>query len=176
MEVRPASIVCIVVVLALSVLCSWLLLDQAWLYCAHTDIDINSGDTRYQVRIFSLLVTTEIRESALSREIRRLGIAVSPTRAWKRTSEARIVNASDSYYLYGSVIVQCLYLLNVLDHVNASDEERRVILCKLMTSLQTGDAQRAREQAFLLTREVGDKHGLDVFAPGGTAGTGSRPE
>jgi hypothetical protein len=151
--------------LGLVLLLSWPLLGQPWIFCRGTDIDINSGDTRHAVYVFSLCAKNEIQESDLSREVRRLGIDVPATRVWKRAFESYLVEGSHIDYSYGSVVATCGQLFSILDETKTPDKERRVVLETLMTSLRTGDPRNAQEQLYLLIDEIGEKHGLDVFIP-----------
>lgn len=165
MKPRAAWITCAVAVLAVVLLCLWPLLGRSWFFVKYADIDLNSGDLRHQVRVCSLVVSTRIEESPLSREVRRLGIPVPANRAWRHAFEGRLVRGVCVDYWYGSVYVQIHTLLSLLDQTKTPDEERRVILTELMTSLQTGDPHVAREQTFILMGDIADKHGLDYFIP-----------
>jgi len=149
--------------LGLVLLLSWPLLGQPWIFCRGTDIDINSGDTRHGVYVLSLCMKNEIQESDLSREVRRLGIAIPATRVWKRAFESHLVNQSHTDYSYGHVVATCDQLLCILDLTKASDQERRVALESLMTGLRTGNPHQAQDQLFLLMDEIGERHGLEVF-------------
>jgi len=165
MKMSMTSAVCVGVIVAALLLCFWPLLDHPWLFEAYTDVDINSGDTRHQVRVFSLTVKTEVEESTLSREIRRLGIDVPPARAWKRDFESHLVNASHIDYAYGRTFAMCHQLLGILDQAKAPDEERRAILETLMKSLRKGDPRKTQDETFLLMAEVGERHDMQVFVP-----------
>jgi hypothetical protein len=164
-KAAPLSIALFAGVLLGLLLFFWPLLGHPWIFCRGTDIDINSGDTRHAVYVFSLCVKNEIQESDLSREVRRLRIGVPATRAWKRAFESYLVEGSHIDYSYGSVVVTCGQLLSILDETKASDEERRIALETLMTSLRTGNPRNAQEQLYLLIDEIGERHGLDVFVP-----------
>ena len=62
---------------------AWLFRTQPPMVVKHTDLDINSGDVRYQVSVCGLPVKNRVMESSLSREVRRLNIVVPPERVWK---------------------------------------------------------------------------------------------
>jgi hypothetical protein len=108
---------------------------------------------------------SEIQESDLSREVRRLAIDIPATHVWKRAFESYLVEGRYINCKYGSVCVGYHQLLSILDEVKAPDDERRVILEKFMTSLRTEDAGRAWWQGCLLIDEVAGKRGLRVFTP-----------
>jgi len=139
------------VVLALGV---WLSPGRPWVFNFNTDIDINSGDFRDRVCVFCAPVKDRVYDSELSREVRRLGVGIPATRVWKRMGQK-----------YIRVLISCEELLNTLNEVKAPDEERRVVLERLMTSLRTEDADRASWQGRLLRNEVAGKRGLHVFTP-----------
>ncbi len=165
MKVSQAWILSVAIMFGILVFSVWTLLEQPWLFLSTRDVDICNGDTRDQVRVCSLVVQTRIQESALSREVRRLGIGIPQTRTWKRAFEGRLVNTIQTDYYHGSALMWCDTLVHILDQAKAPDDERRIILEKLMATLQTGDAKRTQEEALLLIAEVADKHGLDVFHP-----------
>jgi hypothetical protein len=163
-KATPLSVILLAgALLGLVLLLSWPLLGQPWIFCRGTDIDINSGDTKYGVYVFSLCVKSEIQESDLSREVRRLGIDVPATHVWRRAFESYLVQGNHIDYRYGSVVASCAGLLGLLDETKTPDKERRVALETLMASLRTGDPRQARDQLFLLMDEIGERHGLEVF-------------
>jgi hypothetical protein len=144
-------------VLLLLCLCLLPLLGHPWVFIRYTDVDLNSGDLRTQVRVCTLAVKTEIKPSNLSREVRRLGINVPDTRVWKRAYERRLVSRIHVDYSYGRVVVACNVLVDLLASANAPDEERRTVLKSLMASLQTGDSRQACGQARSLMNEMGER-------------------
>lgn len=163
-KTTPLSIVLLAgALLGLVLLLSWPLLGQPWIFCRGTDIDINSGDVRRAVHVLRLRVKGEIQESDLSREVRRFGIAVPGTRVWKRAFERPLVEGVHIDYSYGRVVATCRQLFCVFELTQASDQERRVALEKLMTSLRTGNPDQAQDQLLLLMEEIGERHGLEVF-------------
>jgi hypothetical protein len=139
------------------------LLGEPWVFRRCTDIDLNSGGTRDVAYVFSLCVKNRIQESDLSREVRRLGIDVPGTRVWKRAFESYLVEGVYIDYSYGGVVATCGQLLRILDLTEASDQERRVALEMLLTSLRTGDPRQTQDQLHLLMDEIGGRHGLEVF-------------
>ncbi len=145
------------VVLLLLCLCLLPLLGQPWVFIKSTDVDLNSGDLRTQVRVCTLAVKTEIKPSNLSREVRRLGIDVPATHLWKHAFGSCLVNRSYVDSSYGRVVSECTMLVDLLASANAPDEERRTVLKSLMASLQTGDSRQAYSQARSLMREFGER-------------------
>ncbi len=143
--------------LLLLCLCLLPLLGHPWVFIKYTDVDLNSGDLRTQVRVCTLAVKTEIKPSNLSREVRRLGIDVPATHLWKHAFESRLVNRSYVDYSYGRVVSACGTLVDLLASANAPDEERRTVLKSLMASLQTGDSRQAYGQARSLMNEMGER-------------------
>ncbi len=143
----------------------WWLLGERWVFSSNGEMDINSGDLRERVCVFGVPVKNEVYESALSHEIRRLGVAIPATRVWKRTGQSCLVQRSSINFRYRHVLMGCDDLLDILDEVKAPDEERRAVLERLMTSVRTEDGDRARWQASLLKNDVAGKRGLHVFSP-----------
>jgi hypothetical protein len=112
-----------------------------------------------------LRVAEETEESSLSREIRRLGIQTPSALLWKRTSESRLVRGVFVNYRYGGVLAEATALVMRLDLMKMADGDRRVVLGKFMEALQSGDPDRARQQAWLLTDEIEEQQGREVFTP-----------
>lgn len=162
---KLVSIAVIIGVLAGLLLFFWPLLGHPWVFSRCTDVDINSGETRDAVYVLCLRVKNEIQESDLSREVHRLGIDIPAIRVWKCAFESYLVEGRYIDYSYGGVVATCSQLLSVLNQAKAPDEERRVALEMLMTSLRTGDPRQAEKQTYLLIDEIEDKHGLDVLDP-----------
>jgi hypothetical protein len=126
-------------------------------------VDITSGDDRYRVYFCCIPVKSEIGESPLSREVRRLGIAVPAERQWRHMWSHYGGVYTDSFY--GFAMARCDALVTLLESANAADEERRDVLVRLMTVLRTQERGRVMQEVRLLIMEVGDKHNLHVFAP-----------
>jgi hypothetical protein len=131
----------------LAVVLLWLhpLLGHPWIFSAHEDIDINSGDIRHQVYVCSFRVKDGIEESAFSREVRRLGIAIPTPPVWKRVQTRFLVSSICVDYTYGPAIGACNSLLAVLTESNASDQDRRIILQKFLATLQNATARTIME-------------------------------
>jgi len=165
MKASAVSIVIAAAIMAVVLLCLWPLLGQSWFYVKYTDIDLNSGDLRHQGRVCSLVVSTRIEESPLSREVRRLGIAVPANRVWTHAFEGRLVRGVCADYYYGRIFSYGRQLLMLLDLANAADEERRAVVERFITSLRTGNPLDTLDQTYLLMMEVDDKHGLNTFTP-----------
>ncbi|MBM4024079.1 MAG: hypothetical protein FJ280_01550 [Planctomycetes bacterium] len=153
------------VVLAMVVFCAWVLLGEPWVFSNNTDLDLHSGALRDQMFVFGVPVKSRVYESELSREIRRLGIAVPATRTWKRIGQANLVQRHSISSGYSRVLVRCDALLNTLGEVRAPDDERRVILQRLVTILQTQDPRSAGSQVRLRRDEVASQRGLRVLRP-----------
>ncbi len=102
------------------------------------EIDICSGDTRGIRLAADGLYRYEIYESDLSREVRRLGIPIPKQRAWERVGEAGSRMPGITVCFADPVLFPPIRsLLTSLDQVNATDEERRDVLGRLMTNMQT---------------------------------------
>jgi hypothetical protein len=154
-----------VVALLLLAVCLWPLLGQSWVFLRSTDLDINSGRLRHQVHVLSVRVCERTEESALSREIRRLGIQTPSMPIWKCAGESRLVRSVFVNYRYGGVLAEATTLVMELDLMEMADEDRRVVLGKFMEALQSGDPERAQQQAWLLKDEIGEQQGREVFTP-----------
>lgn len=124
-----------------------------------TEMDLNSGDVRGLISISDEPPRYGIYETNLSREVRRLGIRIPEKRQWLRI---------DGSGYYGGVYIDNPYsdlppdtreVLRLLDEVNASDEERRDVLERLMTSLRT-EGFVAIDKVRMLMWEIRDRYGL----------------
>jgi len=136
---------------------------QSWVAVRYTDIDINSGDEREQLRICFVPVTHSIRQSRLSQEARRLGIPLHPRRVWKRAYEEPLVFAGVYVdYGYGFVISTYGLVLNLLDVARAPDTDRRATMERLMTALRTETADDALTLAHDVLVEVDRKYDLNA--------------
>jgi hypothetical protein len=116
-------------------LCVCSLFGSRWIFSEHMEIDINSGDTRCQVRLCSLKVVDRIDESLLSREAHRLGIDMPATREWK--SGGTRFFGGEGYSPYGLILGAGDHLVERLNETNTPDQERRVILEKFMRVMRT---------------------------------------
>lgn len=134
-------------------LCLCLLSGARWVFLRATDMDINSGVLRHQVRVLSLPVAEE-EDSPLSREVRRLGIVTAEAPLWKRTSENRLWRGIHVCYIYGGVLARATELVMSLELAAAPDDERREVLQRFMVALQSADPQHAEQQARLITDEI----------------------
>lgn len=143
----------------------WPLLGQSWVFLRSTDLDINSGMLRRQVHVLSVRVKERKEESALSREVRRLGIQTPSMPIWKRADESRLLRGVFVEYSYGGVLAEATALVMRLDLMEMADRDRRVVLGKFMAALQSGDPDRARQQAWLLTDEIEKQQGREAFTP-----------
>ncbi len=132
----------------------WPLLGQSWVFLRSTDLDINSGMLRHQVHVLSVRVRERKEESALSREVRRLGIVTAEMPLWKRTSESRLWRGIHVCYIYGGVLARATELVMSLELAEAPDDERREVLQRFMVALQSADPQHAEQQARLITDEI----------------------
>ncbi|MDI6450096.1 hypothetical protein [Anaerobaca lacustris] len=148
---RPLLLIAGLVVVGL---CLCLLLGARWVFLRATDMDINSGVLRHQVRVLTLPVAEEQEDSPLSREVRRLGIVTAETPLWKRTSESRLWRGIHVCYIYGGVLARATELVMSLELSKTPDDERREVLQRFMLALQSADPQHAEQQARLITDEI----------------------
>jgi hypothetical protein len=118
-------------------------------------VDITSGDYRYRVYFCGIPVKSRIGESSLSREARRLGIAVPAKRQWRHMWSHYGGVYRDSFY--GFAMGQCDELVSLLESTNAPDEERRTVLKSFMASLRTGDSRQAYGKVSSLMHEMGER-------------------
>jgi hypothetical protein len=133
------------------------LLGARWVFLRATDMDINSGVLRHQVRVLTLPMAEEKEDSRLSREVRWLGIVTAETPLWKRTSESRLWRGIHVCYIYGGVLARATELVMSLELAAAPDDERREVLQKFMTALQSANAQHAEQQAHRYMLYVQDR-------------------
>jgi hypothetical protein len=125
-----------------------------------TEIDINSGDLRGARSILDGPPWYEVYESELSKEVRRLGIPIPEEPQWMVISGPPSGGMRVTY-IYSRLLPAARMLLQFFDEANASDEERRAVLQRLMTSLRTEQPPDAIEKAHMLVLEVVDRHGLE---------------
>ncbi len=130
-------------------------------------MDINSGDSRYQEYRGDRLVKSEIRESALSNEARRLGISLPAERKWEPMHRNRPGNWAHgpTYedYACGFLMGVCNDLVRILAEAKTPDDERRVVLEKFLTMLRTGDPNRVWDEGWFLVLDIGDKYGVHIY-------------
>lgn len=124
------------------------------------DIDINSGDFRGIRPTLDPARQYVIFESELSTEARRLGIPIPQERRWKGAGRMS-TGGVDVYFVYESLPAAMYALIRTLNEVQATDDERRDVLWKFMTSLRTDPPSDALSQAWTLRDEVSKRHGLD---------------
>ena len=142
-----------------------MLYSQPWMFIRQTDLDINSGDLRYEVRVCYVPIRREISESVLSREVRRLGIAIPTKRAWQpaflQRREPRFVS-----YWYGTIVKGVFQeLVEVFDQAHIPDKERTVILGNFMNSLRGDEPHVALNYGYVLIARIAAEHGVDAFVP-----------
>jgi len=151
---RVAKAVVVIAGLAVVGLCLCPLLGARWVFLRATDMDINSGVLRHEVRVLSLRVAEEKEDSRLSREVRRLGIVPPETPLWKRTSEGRLWRGIHVCHIYGGVLARATELVMSLELAETPDDERRQVLQRFMTALQSADPQHVEQQARLIADEI----------------------
>ncbi len=125
--------------LAVVGLCLCLLSGARWVFLRAMDMDINSGVLRHQVRALTLPVAEKKEYSRLSREVRRLGIVPLEKPLWKRMSERRLWQDIHVCHIYGGVLARATELVMSLELAETPDDERREVLQRFMTALQSAD-------------------------------------
>jgi hypothetical protein len=155
-----STITLLLVLMAVGSLALW---RTAWGLMEESAVDITTGDYRNRVYVCGVPVKSEIWESLLSREVRRLGMGVPAEREWKHMGRHFGGVYRDSSY--GFMMGPCENLVVILDETSTPDEERKAILEKLMKMLRTEEPDHVRDEAFLLTIEIADKHNLHVLNP-----------
>ncbi len=134
------------------------------------EVDIYSGDVRGERYRADGSSVYGIYESELSKEVRRLGMAIPEERKWFRIAPASS-GRSGFYvtYVYANLLPTARRLLERLDDVDATDAERRDVLERFMTSLRTERPPSAIHMGRMLIVEVGDRHGYkSPYLPGYT--------
>jgi len=116
-------------------------LDVPRVFSINSDFDLNNGDVRVQNYACFLKIKDEIQTTPFSQEVRRLGIDVPQERKWVRTSTKLLRLLSDTHicYVYGGIPAGCDFLIKMFDDRNVSEENRRIILQRIITILQSGD-------------------------------------
>jgi len=111
------------------------------IFSINKDFDLNSGDERVYVYVCFLKIKDKIHVTPFSQEVRRLGIAVPKERKWVSTSTKlqRLITKRYICSIYGCIPADCNFLIWLFDKGNLSDENRRIILQKFLTILQSGD-------------------------------------
>ena len=120
-----------VVLLLLTALLSWT--HSWWLYHVRIAIDVNSGDIARQTYLCGRQISEDIQESAFSREVRRLGIAVPKGRHW-RSIEDR----------YTSLVTDCRMTISAMDRLKMPDAERSTRLVEMLAIMQAEDIDMRR--------------------------------
>lgn len=126
-----------VVLLLLMALLSWA--RPWWLYCVRTVIDVNSGDIARQTYLCGRQINEDIQESAFSREVRRLGIAVPKGRHWRTVTAKTALRSETAGGPYGNLINECNLIMWFLDRFKVPDAERSAVVSETLTVLQAGD-------------------------------------
>jgi hypothetical protein len=129
-----------------------------------TQMDINSGDVRDRIYIFGVSVTRKVDETPLSREVRRLGIAIPEAPEWQFMNGHSSGGVFSDGWL-GSAWAACCGLVSLLDRTRTPDEDRRVVLQKVLKILKTGSPFDARTEIMLLIDDVAEKNAVEVFEP-----------
>jgi hypothetical protein len=117
-------------------------MDYPRVFSINTDIDVNSGDTRLRMYICFLQIKHEIQTTPFSQEVRRLAIDVRQERKWMPT-HTTLLSYRRIDYVYGGTPGQCKFLIKIFNDGNVPDEERRVIIERILTILQSGDRRAA---------------------------------
>lgn len=107
-------------------------------YSINMDFDLNSGDVRLYKYICFLKTKDKIKTTLFSQEVRRLGINVPQERKWMPTNTKFII-FKHVRYVYEGTPGECNHLIKLLDKGNVSDDDRLIILKKLIKILHTGD-------------------------------------
>lgn len=158
MRIRLRHIVLTIIILSILLLCMYPLLGHPRVFSVHRDIDINSGDVRVEIYACFFRIKNEIQVTPFSQEIRRLGIRVPEKRLWKR-AQTKLLTWKYIGYQYGGTIVKCNFLIKVLDATNVPDQDRLVILKRVLMSLQKGKGMIAKaeinDQLQALSKKLG---------------------
>lgn len=129
-----------IVLLLMLIVCICFLLDYPHVFSINRDIDINSGDVRVRMYICFLRIKDEVQKTSFSQEVLRLAIDVPQERKWMPT-HTKLLSSRHIEYVYGGIPVECDILIKTFDDGNVPDEDRRVILQRILTILQSGDRQ-----------------------------------
>jgi hypothetical protein len=108
--------------------------------CVYKDVDMNSADIRKRVSLFGGQVSERIAESPFSHEVRRLHIDTSEVRNWKRMSVSTLFHSTIEQY--NIAVVDLNFLLELLDLLRPSDEERRSTVQKALSNLEAGELEQ----------------------------------
>ncbi len=108
--------------------------------CVYKDVDMNSADIRKRVSLFGGQVSERIAESPFSHEVRRLHIDTPEVRKWKPMSVSTLFHSTIKEY--NIAVVDLNFLLELLGLLRPSDEERRSIVQKALSNLQTGELEQ----------------------------------
>jgi len=150
MKKRSSRKVVVVLSVLVGVFCIVLLQNHVGLVVRTVDIDVNSADLREQIQICFIPVSSDIRESLLSAEARRLGIALNARRAWRRASEEGIGSGSYVDYKYARLVSNHSLVVSLFDGAKTSDADRRAAVDRLITTLRT----RTPNEAVSLSDEL----------------------
>jgi hypothetical protein len=137
MRKRTENIIVILVIGSILVALLVPLLGDPRVYRIDKSIDANSGDLRVQVYICSLQTKSYVESTPFSREVRRLGIPLVENRMWRPVSTRCLTRGRHITYTYRRTIRQCDELMEMFDHGNVPDENRRIILQNILAALQS---------------------------------------
>ena len=134
--------VAIIILLILGIL---LMLVHPRVFSNNTYIDTNSGDIRKETTFFGLRVWDRIITTRFSREVRRLGISAPKGRAWQLGFEqkGKLMGRLNDLR-FGYVAVKLELLMGTIAHGELTDQELRVILQRVLASLN--DSQLAMRE------------------------------
>jgi hypothetical protein len=126
-------------------------------HTVRTDVDANSGEMKERTYFFGMRVSEHVEESVFSREIHRLGIRPPEMRNWKPATPREE---------YDGAVEDCDFLVDLLRMIGLTDQDRKAILEKALSNLQTGKL----DQTFDLITEASDRlralHGLPPVPEG----------
>ncbi len=126
-----------IVILGLLLIGILILLVHPRVFNTNTYIDANSGDLRVETTVCGLRVWDRIRTTPFSREVRRLDIPTPKDRAWQLAlKEKGLLGGGHTHSILGRVVVDLESLMRIFAHGEVADQERRVILQKILVSFK----------------------------------------
>ena len=123
----------------------------------NTYIDANRGDVRVETTVCGLRVRDTVSVTRFSREVRRLGITVRHERDWRPVlvEEGLLLGTHIDFRLTGTA-GDLELLIDIFEQGKVSDEERLVILQRILVSLKklTHGEREIREQVAAMENAV----------------------
>lgn len=138
MRIRPRHIILGIIIFAAAFFGIYPSLANPRVFSICQDIDLNSGDIQEQINVCFVRIKDEVQTTPFSREVRRLGIVVPQERRWVR-AYTKVLTIACIFHLYGETFSQCNSVMRMFEDGHIPDEERLIIVKRILTNWQSKD-------------------------------------